>query len=246
MRYKAAIFDMDGTVLNTVTDLKNAINWALEQTGHRHDYNDDDTKAFFGSGVNVAISRALIIEKMGGHAGDPGVLDELLKVGFSTGVADYGISEKELERIAEVYRPYYASHCDICTGPYAGIPELLKNLRGSGVKTAVVSNKPDEAVRTLSADKFPGMFDFVLGEKQGIRRKPEPDMTDACLEALGVKRSEAVYIGDTEIDQKTAENGGMDCIGVTWGFRGRAFLEAHGEKIIVDTPAEVGSVILGD
>lgn len=239
MRYDTAIFDMDGTVLDTVTDLRNAVNWAFEQTGHRHDFSLEDAKAFFGSGVEVAVSRALIMEKLGGNAGDDGMLDELLKVGDTTGVKDYGISETELNRIAGVYRPYYDAHCNEHTGPYPGIPELLKSLRARGIRTAVVSNKPDEAVRTLADSLFPDQFDFVLGEKSGIRRKPAPDMTDTCLKVLGSSRSRAVYIGDTEIDLKTAANAGLDCISVTWGFRGRRFLEAHHAKFIADTAEEV-------
>lgn len=244
MKFQAAIFDMDGTVLDTIRDLRDAVNYAMKETGHRHDFTDDDTKMLFGSGVYVALSRALIAEKLGVSAEDDGVLDRMLEVGFTTGPEDYGIPKEEVERISTVYRPYYEKNCDIHTKPYDGIGALLTRLRRSGVKTAVVSNKPDEAVRTLSADKFPDQFDFVLGEQPGIRRKPEPDMTDRCLEVLSVRREDAVYIGDTEIDLKTAENGGMQVIGVTWGFRGRRFLEAHGARMIAETAEEAGRMIL--
>ena len=181
MKFQAAIFDMDGTVLDTIRDLRDAVNYAMKETGHRHDFTDDDTKMLFGSGVYVALSRALIAEKLGVSAEDDGVLDRMLEVGFTTGPEDYGIPKEEVERISTVYRPYYEKNCDIHTKPYDGIGALLTRLRRSGVKTAVVSNKPDEAVRTLSADKFPDQFDFVLGEQPGIRRKPEPDMTDRQL-----------------------------------------------------------------
>lgn len=246
MRFDTAVFDMDGTVLDTVTDLRNAINWAFAETGHRHDFTLEDTKAFFGSGVEVAVSRALIMEKHGRTSADDGMLDELLKVGDTTGVKDYDIPEEEMHRIATVYRPYYDTHCREHTGPYPGIPELLKNLRARGIRTAVVSNKPDEAVRSLADSLFPEQFDFVLGEKPGIRRKPAPDMTDACLKALSTERGRAVYIGDTEIDLLTAANAGLASLSVTWGFRGRRFLETHHAPHIVDTASEAETWLLQD
>ena len=171
-------------------------------------------------------------------AEDDGVLDRMLEVGFTTGPEDYGIPKEEVERISTVYRPYYEKNCDIHTKPYDGIGALLTRLRRSGVKTAVVSNKPDEAVRTLSADKFPDQFDFVLGEQPGIRRKPEPDMTDRCLEVLGVRREDAVYIGDTEIDLKKTIRASLAQL------KKIEILEAHGARMIAETAEEAGRMIL--
>ena len=151
-----------------------------------------------------------------------------------------------LQKIQEIYTPYYAAHCDIKTGPYAGILEVLEKLRAAGVKTAVVSNKPDIAVQKLVNDLFTGMFDLSVGEMDGVRRKPAPDMTEKALRDLGTTdKKEAVYIGDSEIDMQTAENSGLDCISVDWGFRGRKFLEEHKAKTIVSRPEEILPLILG-
>lgn len=151
-----------------------------------------------------------------------------------------------MQKIQEIYTPYYAAHCDIKTGPYAGILEVLEKLRAAGVKTAVVSNKPDIAVQKLVNDLFTGMFDLSVGEMDGVRRKPAPDMTEKALRDLGTAdKRKAVYIGDSEIDMQTAENSGLDCISVDWGFRGRKFLEEHKAKTIVSRPEEILPLILG-
>lgn len=237
--YKAAIFDMDGTVLDTLGDLQDAINWAMKETGHKSDFTRENTALFFGSAVHVAIQRALLYES--------GVTEEkeLLAVGTAGHETVPGISEEEVNRIQEIYRPYYDAHCAIKTGPYRGIPEAIRHLRAAGIPCAVVSNKPDEAVQSLVKKDFPGVFDFALGEKPGTRRKPAPDMTIQSLKTLSVKPEDAVYIGDTEIDFQTAKNSGMDCISVTWGFRTRRFLESLGARTIVDTPEEMAEKILG-
>lgn len=238
MAYKAAIFDMDGTTLNTLGDLTVAMNWALEQTGHRHDFDENMVRQFFGSGVKVAVQRALATEN-----GMP--QEQLVLIGQEGHEEVDGVDEAEVERVSEVYKPYYAARCDIKTGPYPGILDLLKDLKVAGVKCAVVSNKPDEAVQKLVEDDFEGLFDVCLGEREGIRRKPAPDMTLWTLEQLGVDRKDAVYIGDSEIDMMTGANSGMDCISVDWGFRSRAFLEAHHATRIVSDAAELEQAILG-
>ena len=239
MNYTTAVFDMDGTVLNTLGDLTDSMNYALEAAGHAHSYTEDDVRQFFGSGVTVAIVRALARE-----AGTE--LSDLEQVGTANDTITDTIDAAEVQKIQEIYTPYYAAHCDIKTGPYAGILELLEKLRTAGVKTAVVSNKPDIAVQKLVNDLFTGMFDLSVGEKDGVRRKPPPDMTEKALRDLGTTdKKEAVYIGDSEIDMQTAENSGLDCISVDWGFRGRKFLEEHKAKTIVSRPEEILPLILG-
>ena len=240
MRYTAAIFDMDGTVLNPLEDLTDAINYALNQTGHRHDYTTDLVRQFFGSGVTVAIIRALATE-----SGIPE--EELLQVGTDHDVITPAVDAAEVQRIQEIYLPYYAAHCNDKTGPYAGIPELLRQLKAAGVRTAVVSNKPDEAVQTLVKELFDGLFDLSVGEMEGVRRKPAPDMTEKALRDLGIdNKAKAVYIGDSEIDMQTAVNSGLDCISVDWGFRGRKFLEDNHAQTIVSKPAEIAALVLGE
>ena len=123
--------------------------------------------------------------------------------------------------------------------------DLLADLKLAGVACAVVSNKPDPAVQRLAAEIFDGMFDLSVGEQEGLRRKPAPDMVRRALAGLGVIPEQSVYIGDSEIDLQTAENSGMDCIAVAWGFRGESFLAEHGAQMIVHEASEVGDIILG-
>lgn len=232
MSYSAVIFDMDGTILNTLDDLRVAVNYAMGECGHRADWGNETVRFFFGSGVDVAIRRALAAEKGATE-------QDLLAIGATADGSEFGINLTDLERIKEIYMPYYAAHCNDLTGPYDGIPEAILALRAKGIKTAVVSNKPDVAVQTLAHDIFPGLFDVSIGELPDIARKPAPDMTVKALHALGVSVKDAVYVGDTEIDLQTAENADLPCISVTWGFRSRDFLEAHGAHPIIDRAEEI-------
>ena len=226
MKYKAVIFDMDGTILDTVSDLMDAVNHTLELTGHKHDFDYETTKLLFGSGVKVAFERALSLE-----AGAP--LSALEAIGQTSEGEEYGVNEEEVKKLMEIYLPYYNSHCLVKTGPYPGINELIAKLRSENVLTAVVSNKPEAAVISLVDELFTGLFDYSAGEKPGIKRKPAPDMVRASLDFFGIDEADAVYIGDSEIDMQTAENSGLACICVDWGFRGRAFLTEHKAESIV-------------
>ncbi len=239
MNYKAVIFDMDGTVLNTIDDLCAALNYAMEQTGHDHAYIAKDISQFFGSGVTVAIKRALSVENGASY-------ESLVEIGTPEEKLSAEITMEEVLRIQNVFKPYYNAHCAVKTGEYEGMTKLLNALREKGIRTAVVSNKPDSAVQKLVVDYFDGMFDLSVGEKEGIRRKPFPDMTLSALQKLGLSASEAVYVGDTEIDFQTAKNSGMDCICVTWGFRTREFLKELGAKQIVSDVDEIMKIVLGE
>ena len=233
---RAAVFDMDGTILDTALDLALAMNYALERTGHRHDFTKEDACFFFGSGVLVAIRRALAMEAGADHAA-------LLPIGTDKEAPVSEALAAEVERIRQVYMPYYQTHC-AHTGPFPGIAEVLRALRAQGVRTAVVSNKPDAATRALAEDQFPGLFDLAVGERPEVRRKPAPDMTLAALREMGVSPEEAVYIGDTEIDLQTAANSGLPCVAVSWGFRSADYLRALGAKVIADTAEEMKRAIL--
>ena len=231
-QYQAYIFDMDGTALNTLTDLRVSINYALEKTGHRHDFDDRTAGLLFGSGVRVAVMRALALESGSRE-------EDLEQVGTENDRIGPQLDEAEIDRIITVYMPHYQAHCNDRTGPYPGIDALLSRIGERGLKTAVVSNKPDPAVQKLNDVHFGGVFDFTIGESPAYARKPAPDMVLRAMEVLGVPVSEAVYIGDTEIDLETARRCGMDCIAVTWGFRTREFLKRHGAKRIVDRAEEI-------
>ena len=231
-RYKAAIFDMDGTILDTIDDLKDALNYALAHFGHRADYTAKETYYFFGSGIRVAAARALATE-----LGEP--LETVLSIGTPQDHSQVDLNDGSITEIIDYYKPYYASHCAIKTGPFPGIPELLQKLARSHIKTAVVSNKVDPAVKDLCNDYFPGLFDFSIGEMPDVPRKPAPEMLWRALDALGVTASEAVYLGDTEVDIETASRAGLDCVCFDWGFRTREQLEASGAEHIVSSCEEL-------
>lgn len=216
MSYKLAVFDMDGTVLDTLDDLANAVNHTLSEFGMPPRTNKE-VRSYLGNGVRNLIKCAA-----------PGGTDEAV-----------------IDKMLDFYRPYYGAHSADRTAPYAGIPEMLKSLRAAGCRTALLSNKPDAPAVALCERYFPGLFDYAAGEKEGIVRKPAPDGLFPIFEKLGVDKSEAVYIGDSEVDVATAKNAGMDCIAVAWGFRDRDELAAAGADVIVSDAAELEKAILG-
>ena len=230
---------MDGTILDTVDDLTVSVNYAMGRCGHRNDFTRKDGFRMFGSGAHTALQRALAMEA--------GIDDsaELRRIGTPGFMTVAGIDEAEVARIEKVFRPHYLEHSMDKTGPYDGIPDLLRELRNRGFKTAVVSNKPDPAVVKLAADCFDNLFDAAAGEKEqeGIRRKPAPDMVLSVLDRFGVTPREALYLGDSEVDVETSVNCGMDCVCVSWGFRPRDFLESLHPFAIIDHPKELLSLL---
>ncbi len=216
MRYKLAIFDMDGTILNTIDDLAASLNYVLEKSGFPA-RTMDEVISFIGDGLRKLIER---------------------------GVPE-GTDSETVDKVLADFKEYYAVHCADKTAPYDGIVELLENLRRNGCMTAVVSNKADYAVQELCRKYFDGLFDYAVGERSGILRKPAPDSVNEVLEKLNVSRENAVYIGDSDVDIKTAENAGMDSIIVEWGFRERDFLLKKGAKTIVSAAKEIEDIVLG-
>ena len=221
--YQTAVFDLDGTLLNTLEDLHLSTNAALAAHG-MPPHSLDDVRRFVGNGIRKLIERAVPV----------------------------GTTAAEQEAVYQDFCAHYAAHCEDHTGPYPGVPELLAHLRAAGVRLAVVSNKGvsnkgDFAVQELVARQFPGAFDAVLGENEaaGIHKKPAPDMVEAALARMGATHDGLVYIGDSEVDVQTAANVGCPCISCTWGFRGVDDLLAAGATTLVDTPAELGRVLLG-
>ena len=235
MAYQAALFDLDGTILDTAEDLRAAVEHALAQTGHSRAFPIAEVKALFGSGAKTAFVRALRLEK-----GAP--LPSLEAVGTP---ADDTPAEvvTEAERALAVFREYYPAHCEIKTRPYPGVTRLLRALREAGVKTAVVSNKADAAVQLLCRDFFPGLYDVCVGETPAVRRKPAPDSVNAVLAALNVPRAAAVYVGDSDVDIRTAGNAGIPCVSVTWGFRSEAFLRTNGGTQFAGSAAELEAIL---
>ncbi|HIS51378.1 MAG TPA: HAD-IA family hydrolase [Candidatus Onthomonas avicola] len=213
MAYNTVIFDMDGTVLNTLDDLAAAVNAALAHAG-LPPVTLEKVRASVGNGVLV-------------------LMDQMLP---------WPREDARYQEVAAWYRRYYAAHNLIETKPYPGILDLLEQLRRRGVTMAVVSNKPDEAVGPLSRHFFGDYMAVSMGEHAGLRRKPYPDMVQEVLRRLGKTPAECLYVGDSEVDRATAENAGLDCASVTWGFRDRAQLAALGPKFLLDRPEELLAV----
>lgn len=210
--YSTVIFDLDGTLLDTLDDLTDATNAALIRYG-LSTHSRERVCSFVGDGMKVLIERAT-----GGRATD---------------------------EVLATFKAYYAAHCKDKTKPYCGIMELLQSLRARGIKTAVLSNKADAAVKTLAEEYFQGMLDEAAGEDEahGIRKKPAPDALFAVMKRLGAERENTLYVGDSDVDIATARNAGVDCVCVTWGFRDEAFLRAHGATTLVREPREILDIV---
>ena len=213
-KYKLVIFDMDGTILNTLEDLADSTNEIMGRHGFPL-HTLDEIRMYVGNG-----------------------LENLMRCAAPADTADAVIQE-----LLPEFRAYYQAHCRDKTGPYAGITELIRQVHQAGLLTAVVSNKPDSAVGKLSSEVFPGLMDLAMGESSKIRRKPAPDMVFATLDRLGVRAEEALYVGDSDVDFCTAENAGMDCALVSWGFRGSEFIRRYPAKYHVDTAEELLKVL---
>lgn len=200
------LFDLDGTLLDTLEDLADSVNYALAQHGHPA-RTLEEIRRFVGNG-------AAMLAKLATPEGE-----------------DY-------EQVLRTFQSYYKTHCQVKTGPYAGVLEALREIRAE-YPVAVVSNKPDPAVKTLCDDYFDGVF--ALGERADCPRKPAPDMLYKAMENLGVDR--AVYVGDSEVDVLTAKNAGMPCISVLWGFRDEEEIRSHGGSIFCNDPQKLPSLV---
>lgn len=210
MKYKLAIFDMDGTILDTLEDLADCMNYSLEKNGYPK-RTLSEVRSFVGNGIHKLVERAVPVET----------------------------SEEEVEKVFHTFHGYYKDHCAIKTRPYDGICEVIQNMREQGILTAVVSNKADYAVKSLCDDYFKGLFDFAVGDREGYQRKPYPDSVYAVLEKFEINKSEAVYIGDSEVDLQTAKNADIDVIMVGWGFRDADYLKSQGAKRVLQKPSEI-------
>ena len=215
MKYRVALFDLDGTVLDTLEDLTDATNAALAMHGYPG-HSIDAVRSFVGNGIGNLIRSAL----------------------------PSGTDEAEIHTVLGDFKKYYGAHCADKTRPYEGVLEMLHALRAAGVKTAVVSNKADFAVKELAERYFKGLFDMAIGEREGVARKPAPDSVFEVMRAMGAASAECVYIGDSDVDVQTAKNAGLACIALTWGFRDRDCLKSAGATAFADTPAELQNLIL--
>lgn len=207
------IFDLDGTLLDTLEDLKNATNYAL-RVCDMPERSLSEIRQFVGNGVKNLMIRAV----------------------------PQGEDNPAFERAFAVFKEYYGEHCNDATKAYDGIPELLQELKNMGYALAIVSNKIDSAVQDLNNRYFP-QVDVAIGDRESLQRKPEPDSVFLALRELGRTREEAVYVGDSDVDLLTAQNAGLPCISVLWGFRDREFLAEHGAAVFVEKPMEITDVL---
>ena len=213
---KAVIFDLDGTLLNTLEDLTDAVNVTMARFSYPP-RTIAEVRSFVGNGVNRLIELCL-----------PG-----------------GSSDPNFAAAVEEYRAYYAAHSLVKTAPYPGISEMLDALSAASLPCAVVSNKPQETTEKLCRELFPSVR-FAVGENEaaGLRRKPAPDMAYRAADLLGVDPDECVFVGDSEVDLATAQNAGIDAVAVLWALRDRRLLEERGAKIFVSTPGELTRLLL--
>lgn len=211
---KAVIFDLDGTLLDTLEDLKDATNAALASQGMPQ-CTLDQVRRYVGNGVRKLMVRA---------------------------VPD-GENNPLFEQTFAAFKEYYAEHCLDHTAPYPDVLNVMKELKARGIKMAIVSNKLDSAVKELNEKFFSEYTSAAIGEMEGVARKPAPDMVEKALREIGMTKSDAVYVGDSDVDIQTAANSGLDCISVTWGFRDVPFLQEHGAKTMIDKPLELLSQV---
>ena len=207
---KAVIFDLDGTLLDTLTDLKNSLNEALERNGLPQ-RTTDEVRRFVGNGIATLVKRAV----------------------------ENGTENPNYQDVLRDVRQIYPQHCLDTTAPYPGIPEMLRTLHEKGYRLAVVSNKPDAQVKSLCGDFFGDCITAAIGQREGVPLKPAPDPLIEAMRALGSGLSDSVYVGDSEVDVQTARNAALPCISVLWGFRDHSLLLANGAQVFAHTPAEM-------
>lgn len=216
MKKQLVIFDLDGTLLDTVADLANATNQALERCG----FPTHPVKAYYkfvGNGINKLFARALPADSR---------------------------NEENVLRIRSLFVPYYNLHNADCSRPYPGIVELLRQLQSCGVQIAVASNKYHEATVKLVGHFFSDIdFAVIFGQREDVPIKPAPDIVYDILRATGISAEATLYVGDSGVDMQTARNAGVESVGVTWGFRDEAELREHGARHIVHDAKDIFSLV---
>lgn len=208
--YETYIFDLDGTLLNTLDDLAASTNYALRRYGQK-EHSVEDIRRFVGNGVRKLIERAL----------------------------PEGEDNPLFEDVFTLFKQHYLEHGLDTTKPYPGVVDLLKELKARGKKLAVVSNKFYTATQELVAHFFGDYVEVAIGERENIRRKPAPDTVEEALRLLNTGKENAVYVGDSDVDVATARNSGLPCISVLWGFRNKDFLERCGADTFVEKAEEI-------
>lgn len=217
MKKRLAIFDLDGTLLDTIADLTNCCNHALEAFGHPT-HTAEEYRMMVGRGIPNLIRSSM-----------PEALRE---------------DEDAFTRVLTVFQRYYNVHSADFTRPYPGVTELLEAIRKGGVKTAVLSNKAHVFAVPMVEGYFPGLIDLTLGKREGVPLKPDPAAVGHIMAHFALERADCVYIGDSDIDMQTGRNAGLFTVGVTWGYRTKDILESAGASVIVDKVEDLISILL--
>lgn len=209
-KYKALIFDLDGTLTDSLQDLWLGTNHALRLMGWP-ERSLDEARKFVGNGVRMLIERAV----------------------------PEGTAQEDADRCLQEFRSYYVKHCMDHTAPYPGIREMLAELDAEGYLMGIVSNKLQAGVSVMHREHFTPHVKVAIGEHTGVRRKPAPDMVMEAMRELGVEAAESVYVGDSDVDILTAKAAGLTCLSVLWGFRDREFLLRHGATTLMEKPSDI-------
>lgn len=210
MKYNTVIFDLDGTLLNTLEDLGDSVNFALKSFGYpTRTY--EEVKSFVGNGIKDLLTKAVPI----------------------------GTDEETTLRCLQAFKNHYKTNMKNKTLPYEGIIALLKELNSKGIKLGIVSNKYDFGVKNLNKYYFKDLIPVAIGEREGVRKKPAPDTVLTAMKELGSKKEECLYVGDSGSDMITAKNAGIKSVGVTWGFRDADSLRESGAIFLINSPKEL-------
>lgn len=209
MKYKLVIFDLDGTILDTLDDLALAMNAARRMSGLAEQPHEK-VMAMVGNGVKMLIKRSTVDEP-----------------------------DADREKLFDDFTSFYIDNCTTNTFPYKGIEDLLKKLRSEGIKIAVDTNKQERPSKILCETRLPGLIDKVVGQSEKYPLKPAPDAVFDLMREFGVKPEETLFVGDSEVDIQTGINAGVDVVSVDWGFKSRVFLEEHNAKMIISDPMEI-------
>ena len=210
MKYNTIIFDLDGTLLNTLEDLADAVNYALKESGYPL-RTTDEVRRFIGNGVKKLMERS----------------------------TPDNITDGDFEKCYQLFREYYKNNSRNKTAPFEGITDLLKKLKEQGIKTAVVTNKMDEAAQDVIRYYFGELIDITIGQRDGIPTKPDPACVNKAIESLNAEKESCIFIGDSDVDILAGHNAGLPAIGVTWGYRSKELLLESGADYIAESPFEI-------
>lgn len=213
-KYDAILFDLDGTLLDSLEDMKDSVNHVMREFGFP-EHTTEEIRTFVGNGIRRLIERSV----------------------------PEGTDPRTCEAALKAYRSYYNDHCMIKTKPYDGVPELLGALKKEGFAMAIVSNKNAEAVEEMREHYFGDLIPLAFGQSDAVPKKPDPSMVYAAADRLGIPKERCIYVGDSEVDIETAKNAGIDCITCLWGFREKEFLLAEGARVLAEAAEDILRVV---